>query len=105
MANHEESTNVSRHGAWIRLLYIILYAVILNIAEGVTFILTVLQFVFHLFTGRPHARLSALGGSLAAFVREVVAFLAYHTDELPFPFGQWPSVEAPPKSKEPGQTE
>ena len=92
MANEAESTNVSRKSAWIRLLYLILYAVILNITEGVTFIVAVVQFIFHLFTGRPNPRLSNLGQNLAAYMREIVAFLTYHSDELPFPFGDWPAA-------------
>ena len=92
MANAAESTDLSRHSAWIRLLYLVLYAVILNVTEGITFIVAVVQFIFHLFTGGPNARLAELGEGLAAYVREVVAFLTYHTNALPFPFGRWPAV-------------
>jgi hypothetical protein len=98
MANHAEPTNPSGQSAWIRLLYLILYAVILNIAEGVTFVVTVVQFIFHLFTGRPNSRLSELGEGLAAYVRDVVAFLTYHVDALPFPFGAWPSIRKSDKA-------
>ena len=92
MANEAESTDVSRQSAWIRLLYLMLYAVILNITEGITFIVAVVQFVFHLFTGGPNARLAEFGDGLAAYMREIVAFLTYHTNALPFPFGHWPAV-------------
>jgi hypothetical protein len=99
MANHAEPTNPSGQSAWIRLLYLILYALILNIAEGVTFVVTVVQFIFHLFTGRPNSRLSELGEGLAAYVRDVVAFLTYHVDALPFPFGAWPSIRKSDKAE------
>jgi hypothetical protein len=93
------STEVSVHTAWIRLLYLILYAVILNITEGITFIVAVVQFIFHLFTGKPNSRLAELGEGLAAYMREVVAFLTYHTNALPFPFGNWPAVGGSRKSE------
>ena len=93
MANDAESTDVSRQSAWIRLLYLILYGVILNVTEGITFIVAVVQFIFHLFTGAPNARLAELGEGLAAYVGEVVAFLTYHSNKLPFPFGHWPNLE------------
>lgn len=92
MAIDPETTNVSGYSPWIRLLYLVLYGVILNITEGVTFIVALVQFIFHLFTGRPSSRLAEFGEGLAAYVREVVAFLTYHTNELPFPFGHWPQT-------------
>jgi len=92
MADDLHATDVSQHSAWIRLLYLILFAVILNITEGVTFIVAVVQFIFHLFTGSPHARLAGLGAQLAAYIGEIVSFLTYRTHRLPFPFSDWPRV-------------
>ena len=93
MAN--SPSEVQRHNAWIRLLYIILFVAIFNLVEAATYIVLVVQFVFHLFTGKPNERLSELGASLASYARELIVFLTYRSDELPYPFGPWPGAGVP----------
>ena len=83
------------HNPWIRLLYILLFVVIFNLMEAATYVVLVVQFVFHLFTGKPNARLSDLGSSLASYARELIVFLTYRSDDLPYPFGPWPGAGVP----------
>ena len=93
MANTAPETQ--GHNPWIRLLYIVLFVLIFNLVEAATYIVLVVQFVFHLFTGKPNERLSELGSSLASYARELIVFLTYRTDELPYPFGDWPEAGLP----------
>ena len=90
--------NVTRESTWMRLVYMVLFAVIFNIAEFVIVVVVVVQFVFKLFTGNANETLSALGQSVAKYVYEMIAYLTFHTDDMPYPFGPWPTG-APGKTK------
>ncbi len=83
--------NVTQQSTWMRLVYMVLFAVIFNIAEFVITVVVVVQFLFKLFIGRANENLSALGQSIASYVYEVIAYLTFHTDDMPYPFGPWPN--------------
>ncbi len=83
--------NVTQESTWMRLVYMILFAVIFNIAEFVITVVVVVQFLFKLFVGRVNENLRALGQTLASYVYEIIAYLTFHTDHMPYPFGPWPT--------------
>jgi len=89
--------NLTDKSTWMRLIYIVLFAVAFNIAEILIAIITVVQFFTALFTKAPNARLKALGGDLGAYVRDVTGFLTYQTDHMPYPVSDWgqPDVSQP----------
>ena len=89
--------NLTDSKTWIRLVYMILFAVAFNVAEVVLVAVVVVQFLFQLFTGRANEQLQTLGRSLGAYIYEIVAYLTFHSDDRPFPFGRWP--EGPPVDK------
>lgn len=85
--------NLTKGSTWTRLIYIVLFTVTFNVAEVVIAVITLIQFFTALFTGgKPNERLRELGGMMATYVREVVAFLTYETDDKPFPIGEWPQA-------------
>lgn len=90
--------NVTQESTWMRLVYMILFAVIFNIAEFVIVVMVVVQFLFKLFTGKANETLGALGQTVASYVYEMIAYLTFHTDDMPYPFGPWPTA-APGKTK------
>ncbi len=90
--------NVTRESTWMRLVYMVLFAVIFNIAEFVIVVVVVVQFLFKLFTGKANENLGALGQTVASYVYEMIAYLTFHTDDMPYPFGPWPTA-APGKTK------
>lgn len=83
--------NVTQQSTWMRLVYMVLFAVIFNIAEFVITVVVLVQFLIKLFTGRVNDNLSALGHKLASYVYEIIAYLTFHTDDMPYPFGPWPT--------------
>lgn len=85
--------HVKSRSTWVRLLFMLLFAVIFYIAEMVLFAVAAIQFLFKLFSGAPNARLTGFGASLALFLAEVAAFLTYNTEDMPFPFADWPYPE------------
>ena len=51
----------------------------------------VIQLIFSAFAGGPNARLSRFGRSLGRYLAQVASFETYASEELPFPFADWPA--------------
>ena len=111
--------NLGHKGTWIRLVFMILFAVAFNVTEAVIVAIVVFQFLCKLVTGDANERLREFGHNIGLYLGEIVAYLTYHTEEKPFPFAAWPSggkstpakpkrakgrakIEATPKPPEPG---
>ncbi len=82
--------NLTSRSTWIRVIYMILFAVIFNIVELVIAVVAVVQFLATLFTGKVNQQLQALGQGVGVYVNEITQFLTYHTDDKPYPFAPWP---------------
>ncbi len=93
----ELKENLGSKDAWRRLLYMLLYVVIFELVSVVLALLVLVQIVLTLLTGGANARLKHLGDDLGAYLHRSVAFLAYTTEDMPYPFSPWSS--APTKSK------
>ena len=76
---------------WIRGLFMVLMAMVYQLSCTLLFIVAVMQFVFALFSGVPNARLLAFGRSLGRYVQQIVRFLVFDTEDMPFPFSDWPA--------------
>lgn len=75
---------------WLRLVFMVLFAVILQVAAAVMWIVVVLQFLFSLFTGQNNDNLREFGHSLSVFIYQTWQFLSYNSEEKPYPFQDWP---------------
>lgn len=75
---------------WMRLLYMVGFAILGYFAFWIMLLLAVVQFVYTLVAGTPNTELKAFCGRLAEYVREVLSFVTFGTEEQPFPFGAFP---------------
>lgn len=87
----EVKYNIKRGSVWLRLLYMILFAVIYSVAEMVLAAVVVLQFIFVLVTTQRNLRLLSLGASLSRFLYQIFLYLTFNSEQRPFPFDEWPS--------------
>lgn len=78
---------------WIRLAYMLLFSVLLMAARLVIGLVVIVQFLLVLVIGSDNENLRNLGQGLAKWVYETVMFLTFNSEEKPFPFDEWPSVE------------
>jgi hypothetical protein len=76
----------------MRLLYTILFGVVFWILCWILTVTAIAQSLLWLFSSAPSERLVQFGRGLAAYTRQVVLYLCYCTDSLPFPFSDWPNV-------------
>ena len=88
----ELKENLKSQDTWLRLLFIVLYGAILWVTSVVLGFVVLIQFLMVLFTRGTQKNLLDFGASLAEFVRQVVAYLTFNTEEKPFPFNDWPDA-------------
>ena len=92
-------SSITNGETWMRLVYMFLFAIVLNLAELVVAFIVVVQFVTKLFTGKVNQQLAEFGDGLASYFRQTIAFLTFHTEDKPFPFAPWPQTS--PRDAEP----
>ncbi len=91
--------NVAERGTWLRGLYMVLFALIYQVAEIVMLAVVVFQFLTKLITGKTNVQLLAFGRSLSVFVYQIWRFLTFNSEEMPFPFAQWPDPAQGPEQR------
>ena len=83
-------TNVD---TWIRLAYMVLFALLVMAARLVVSIVVVLQFALVLVFGKDNENLRNLGQGLGKWVYQAIMFLTFNSNDKPFPFDEWPILD------------
>ncbi len=83
---------VSGHGIWVRGLFMLLMGMLIQVAGTVLCVVAVIQFILVLVNKTPNPHLLAFGRSLGRYMQQIVYFLTFTTEEIPFPFSEWPSA-------------
>jgi hypothetical protein len=105
MDQAEIKSHLKNVNQWTRIVYMILFTVIFNVASFVIGVVVLVQALFAILTGGQNANVQKLGSGLAQFISEIVSYLTYTTEEKPFPFKSWPEVEAAVAAEEDVKTE
>jgi hypothetical protein len=99
--DEELKQHLTDESQWLRLLYMVLFAVIFQLVEAVITIVVVIQFLWVIISGARNENLLSLGARLTAYARDILAFLTYCTSAKPFPFADWPEGIAVAAASEP----
>ena len=97
MANNEEKFEGRMHGPQfdpetrdsiaIRLIYMLIIAFMLSLAQSVLFALAIIQFVLMLLSkGEPNPRLADLGESLGIWIAKAARYLTAASEVKPWPW-------------------
>jgi hypothetical protein len=89
MDNERVKQNISNKNQWLRILYMILFAVILYLVMMLVSVVVIVQLLFALITGKPNEDVADFASDLTQYVYRIVAFLTYTDDRRPFPFNSW----------------
>lgn len=100
MDNQQLKSNLTSGKHWIRLLFMLLFAAILQLASLVMWVVVAAQFLFSLITGEDNKLLRNFGHSLSTYIYDVLKFLCYSREEKPFPFSDWPETPVEPVTEE-----
>jgi Domain of unknown function (DUF4389) len=90
MEDDHATTPLSR---WLRAFYLLFFMCAFAVGQTVLGLITVVQFAWLLAAGEPNHGLRRFGASLAQWFADAVRFLTCASDEKPFPWRDWPSVD------------
>jgi hypothetical protein len=93
MNNDQLKSNLLCSTHWIRLVFMALFILFLQIASSVMLVVVVVQFLFSLVTGNDNSSVRQFGSSLSKFIYQTLQFLTYNSESKSFPFADWPEAE------------
>lgn len=72
---------------WLRGLMMLVFAILISLAQTVLHALTVVQFVLMLIDkGKPNAQIASFGKTLGGWLAKAAAFQTAHSEAKPWPF-------------------
>ena len=92
--------NLTSEHFWIRLFFMLVYLILVEIAVPVLTLFIIVQFIYRLFVGECQADLFRFSSSLTKFVLQAYRFLTYQTEVKPFPFSDWPEADPMPEEED-----
>jgi hypothetical protein len=90
MGPQAAADNLEDRTTWQRLVFMVLFALIINVVNTILVVFVVVQFLFRLVTGRLFDNAAPFAQSLSTYVYEIARFLTFRSDVLPWPFSPWP---------------
>lgn len=75
---------------WKRGLFMVVFAIISGVAKLLVTLVAIFQFITVLFKGQTNETTLPLGQSLSTYIYQITLFLTFNTDEMPFPFKDYP---------------
>ncbi|MEP1447200.1 MAG: DUF4389 domain-containing protein [Paraglaciecola sp.] len=75
---------------WKRGLFMVVFAIISGVAKLLVTLVAIFQFITVLFKGKTSETTLPLGQSLSTYIYQITLFLTFNTDEMPFPFKDYP---------------
>lgn len=91
--DQQQIVTVNKRSIWVRGLFMVLMAIVYQLCGTLLFVLAVIQFLLALLSDGPNARLLSFGHSLGTYLAQIARFLSFASEDIPFPFNDWPSTE------------
>tara|TARA_B100000700_G_C14985002_1_gene828377 strand:- start:923 stop:1270 length:348 start_codon:yes stop_codon:yes gene_type:complete len=92
--NTIDKEEILKTSKWIRFVFMVLYAFVINFVLTVSIGLAFVQFLFVLFTSKINSSISNINSHILEFFKDVLMFLLFQTEEKPFPFKNTSSEES-----------
>ena len=89
--NENSVVPTNNRNIWKRGLFMLLMALACHVSVTVLFIISLIQFVIKLLNDAPNERLASFGRSLGRYFQQIVGFMTFATEDIPFPFNDWPT--------------
>lgn len=75
----------------MRLVYMVIFMFLHTLLRPAVIVVAALQYIHFLVKKSKHPILIGFGHSLAQYTYEIVSFVTFNTEDLPFPFSRWPN--------------
>jgi hypothetical protein len=92
--------NLISEAFWLRLVFMLLSLLLVEIAASILVLLVIAQFLYRLFNVSSHQAMLQFSNSLGRFILHSYRFLSYQTESKPFPFSDWPEAEDLPQAED-----
>jgi len=83
-----ETDSLEPGNFFVRLIYMVVYVVILGIVRFVLWGVLLVQIVMHLIGAQPSIGAQRVGKSVADYIYSIWLYLSYNTNDKPFPFNR-----------------
>lgn len=91
----EIQKNLKEISTWQRIFFMAVFVFIAGFVRALLWAVIAFQVVTKLITGKINPNLRQLGATLASYLYQIMLFLTFNTDEMPFPFAE---LEGPDRS-------
>jgi hypothetical protein len=86
---NELQDHLKQPGTWQRIFFMLIFAVIIGFVRIMLWALVLFQVVSALLTGAANPNALKFGKVLSDYLYQILLFLTYNTDNMPFPFSEW----------------
>lgn len=93
--NQEINENLKKTGTWKRIFFMLVFAVILGFVRIALWAVVALQIISTLLTGSENRNVLQFSQKLAMYVYNILMFLTYNSERMPFPFSDWEDQNDP----------
>lgn len=93
MSNKQLKPNLLNADTWLRLLFMVLTLICLFIARFLIWFVALFQFLSVLIAGRDNDNMRNFGQGVSKWAYQGLLFLTFNSEEKPYPFSEWPTVE------------
>lgn len=90
----ELKRNILSLSQWIRILYMVFYAIACWLITIVLPVIIIAQILISLITGRDNENLRTVGMRVADYFHDMLTFLVYGSETKPWPFNESDSADA-----------
>jgi hypothetical protein len=90
MDQEQLKKNLSSSDQWIRIVFMLLFGLITWCVLFVFSVMIPIQALWSLIDSSANPRLMSLSAQLAAYLKELLDYMCYNTDQKPFPFSDFP---------------
>ena len=73
-----------------RILYMVLFGIVFWIVSWILAVTAVAQLLIRVLSGRASAELARFGAGLARYAAQLVEYLTFASDRVPYPVGELP---------------
>ncbi len=84
----EIQKNLKEISTWQRIFYMAVFIFIVGFVRALLWAVIAFQAVTKLLTGTVNPNVCQLGANLATYHYQIMLFLTFNTDEMPFPFAE-----------------
>ena len=92
--SNETKQNLKNSNTWKRILFMFLFVFAYGVVKFVMAVVIISQVFFKLITGSVNEPLLMFGKQLSLYIYDLLLFLTFNSEDMPFPFAAWPEINA-----------